>query len=102
MKKINVYFAACHPDGGIYHYRTDENGVMDFVEKTPVDRPMYLAIADGRMHVIVRDNGDGSGESGMISYAIGEDGRLSNPTEMKSTHGVVACHLWIDSGDALW
>ena len=98
MKKTNVYFAACHKDGGIYHYRTDEKGAMEFVEKIPVDRPMYLAIADGRMYVIIRDAGDG--KSGMFSYAIGEDGRLSDPTAIESTRGIVACHLWIDGDDA--
>ena len=94
--KNHIYVAACDRNGGIYHYTQNPDGSLDFIDIYPLDRPTYLAISQGKMYVTLRAPwGDGS-DSGVISLDIGEDGTLSNPSEVSSTEGLVACHLCID------
>lgn len=98
MKKKNLYIASCDIDGGIYRYTEGENGKWEFSELTKMDRPMYMITEGDKMHVILRDPYDKK-ESGLISYDINDDGSLSNPTEIVSTKGEVACHLASDEGN---
>lgn len=91
----DLYFAACSPEGGIYHYKFD-NGKLEFVKKYDIDRPMYLAIENDKMYVILRDVYDGM--SAVASYNIEEDGRLTDMTVPISTRGRCACHLCVENG----
>jgi 6-phosphogluconolactonase len=93
----NLYFAACTPDGGIYHY-TFDNSSLEFVHKYELDRPMYLCADGGKLHVLLREPFPGSTDSGMFSYDISNDGTLSNPSELVSTNGRCACHLSASDG----
>lgn len=92
----DLYFAACSPDGGIYHYKAG-NGKVEFVRKYDMDRPMYMAIENNKMYVILRDVFDG--ESGITTFDINEDGSLENMTMPVSARGVCACHLCVDNGN---
>ncbi len=95
MEKVyDVYIAACDKDGGIYHYKM-QGGKMEFSDKTPVDRPMYLAIGDNKLYAVLREPFEGKTESGLIVYDIDKDGKLINAGEISSTKGVVACHLTV-------
>ena len=99
----DLYIAACakkEEAGGIYHYKMDDAGECSFCEKTALDQPMYLAIQNGRMYVLLRD-AFGGDESGMMSFAIGEDGSLHSPSEILSTQGKVACHIWVEGEEIL-
>lgn len=107
----HLYFAACDSQGGIYHY-TMENGNISFLEKTVCDRPMYLDVRRNSMQVLLRApfehiNCDVDNEcrcteileklyrknSGLVEYKVDSNGRLSNPSEILNTKGIVACHL---------
>ncbi len=92
----DLYFAACSPEGGIYHYKF-ENGNLEFVRKYDLDRPMYLSIENNKMYVILRQVFDD--ESGVCTFDIAPDGSLENMTLPVSARGVCACHLCVDKGN---
>ena len=95
--ELNLYFAACVPDGGVYHYRS-HSGRLEFVKKYQLDRPMYLCAAGGHMYVLLREPFEGSTDSGLFDYKIAADGSLIDPTEPISTGGRCACHLSMSRG----
>ena len=95
----HIYIAACDENGGIYHYTQNNDGSLNKIEFFPLDRPMYLTISDGRMYVILREPFENSTDSGVFSYEITNDGALKNPSEIISTRGKVACHLYVAPGD---
>lgn len=88
----HLYFCAFREDGGIYHY-TLEGGELIFRDKTDLDRPSYMAIADGRAYILLRELERDTYRGGMISFDIDGDGRLTNPTEPITSHGQASCHI---------
>lgn len=99
----HLYFAACDPQGGIYHY-TMENGNVSFSEKTSCDRPMYLDVKGNSMQVLLRapfeqdtcaeaSDDPHCKHSGLVEYTADAQGKLGNPGEILDTKGIVACHL---------
>ena len=94
----NVYIASCAPDGGIYFCKNNHDGTLRIVQKTEADRPMFLAIDGGRLYALLRAPFDSCENSGLISYDINPNGTLSNPSEILSTDGEVACHLTVANG----
>lgn len=89
---FHVYIASCTRDGGIYHYLC-EDGKLQFREKTPADRPMYLAVTEDRLYAVLRQPFGDSENSGLCSWKIGPDGSLLDPSEIVSAGGRIACHL---------
>ena len=96
-KKYDIYFSACDSDGGIYRYRSDGNGNIEFAEKYSLDRPMYLIINENKLHCVLRECFDDS-SSGVLSFDIEKDGTLRNPTEILSTMGKCGCHICTHNG----
>ena len=93
--KYNIYVSACSEDGGIYRYILTDEGKLEFCENTPLDKPMYLAVKDGRMYTLLKACfPDGSG--GQTSFKIEADGSLSDMEEIRSTKGKVPCHLAVE------
>lgn len=88
----HIYILSCEKTGGIYHYLF-ENGEFQFVEKAPLDRPMYAIIRDNKMYVIFREIDTKTHFGGILSFDIDENGCLVNKTEIVSTNGIVPCHL---------
>lgn len=88
----NIYIASCKPDGGIYHCDF-ENGKLKKRGFYPLDRPMFLAIHNDKMYVVLRQT-DGD-FSGVCSAAINPDGTLGSFSAPVSTEGIVACHICI-------
>lgn len=88
----HIYILSCENDGGIYHYLL-KNGNFKFIEKTPLDRPMYAIIRDNKIYVILREIDKITHFGGVLSFDIDESGKLINPTETESTNGIVPCHL---------
>ncbi len=95
----NIYIASCAEDGGIYQYRLADNSKLELVEKTELDRPMYMVADNNKMYIILREPFENDSSSGVIVYDIDEDGRLVNPSEIQSTMGEVACHIMVDGND---
>ena len=91
---FNLYIASCTKDGGIWQYQRELSS-WERVSFTPMDRPMYMAISNRKMYVLLRAPFD-TPESGIISYDIAADGSLQNPSPIQSTAGEVACHLFAD------
>ena len=95
---FDLYIASCEKDGGIYQYRIFEREKPKLIGFTPMDRPMYMTMANGKMYTLLRAPSPNA-ESGLIAYDIGPDGRLRNPSKTLSTQGEVACHLTVDGED---
>ena len=95
---FDLYIASCKEDGGIYQYRICECEKPKLIGFTPMDRPMYMTIANEKMYALLRAPFENA-ESGLITYDIDTEGRLQNPTKFLSTKGEVACHLTIDGED---
>lgn len=94
----HIYILSCEIDGGIYHYLF-ENGKLKFVNKTPIDHPMYAIIRDNMLHVILREFDAKTHFGGIVSFNIDENGNLINPTKIESTNGIVPCHLEVLGND---
>ncbi len=88
----DLYFCSCVKDGGIYHYKF-EDGRLTFCEKTELEFPMYMIIRENKAHVILRETDAETHFGGIMYFDIAKDGRLTNPSEICSTEGIVPCHL---------
>ncbi len=91
----HVYIASCTSDGGIHHYTQNKDGSLNELDFYPLKNPMYLQIKNGRMFVLLRDPFEGNENSGVFSFRIEKDGSLSDASEINSTLGKVACHLYV-------
>lgn len=98
VDNINLYVASCSPKGGIFQYKI-HNGNIEFINKTEMDRPMYMVVSKEKMYVLLREPFRNNSESGLIAYDIDADGKLINPSNVITTKGEVACHLMVDGND---
>lgn len=94
----NIYIASCEEEGGIYLCTLSDDGEITVREKTELDRPMFLARENDKMFVLLRAP-EGRKNSALASFNVKSDGGLCNMSALYDTHGVVACHLTVDSGD---
>lgn len=94
----NIYIASCDIEGGIYLCTLSDEGKIAVKAKTELDRPMFLARENDKMYVILRAP-EGGKNSALASFCIKEDGTLCSMSALSDTHGVVACHLTVDSGE---
>ncbi len=95
----HIYILSCEKTGGIYHYLFND-GSFEFLDKTPLDRPMYAVIRGDKMYVILREIDTQSHFGGIVSFDIDKDGKLINPTDIESTDGIVPCHLEVTDNGA--
>ncbi len=95
-KDKNIYISACSESGGIYHYTLCDKEIR-FKSFTPIDRPMYSIINNGKLYVVLRAPFDDSNESGVVSFEIDDSGFLHNKSDIKSTKGIIGCHLYVDN-----
>ncbi len=93
-----VYIASCVEDGGIYRCQLND-GKLKLLDKTPMDRPMYMTVSGDKLYVVLRAPFADSDDSGVITYDFLPDGSLHNPSEILSTKGQVACHILAKDGD---
>ena len=93
----DIYIASCVQTGGIYHYKL-QNGSLHFADFTPMDRPMYAVIENQKLYVLLRAPFE-NGESGVVGYTLDDSGKPVDPSPVRSTKGIVACHLLVDQGD---
>lgn len=94
----NIYIASCDEEGGIYFCTLSDDGKITVKEKTELDRPMFLAREKNKMYVLLRAP-YGMKNSALASFDITAEGKLDGMSGLSDTHGVVACHLTVDSGD---
>ena len=91
---FDFYIASCDTEGGILKCRFAENSV-EILEKTTLDRPMYMAFNGDKMEVILRDP-ENKNESGLVTLDICS---LKQKGQVISTKGNVACHLCVLDGN---
>lgn len=96
----NIYIASCNKQGGIYRYTLENDGTLIFCEKTDIDQPMYLTLANNKIYALLREPFSNNNESGLISYALNADGSLGIASDIIPTKGIVSCHLTVDKEDA--
>ena len=87
MSKWDLYFAAAAPEGGVYRYQLTDDGALRFAEKTPLDRPMYLAESDGTLVALMRGRtipGADDMHSSVVQCALTDGDRKS--TRLNSSH----------------
>lgn len=94
----SLYIASCEKDGGIYRYSLEGERLI-LSDKTPCDRPMYLAREGDTLYALLRAPFAHTEESGVVSWRIREDGSLTDPTPAHPTGGTVGCHIAVSAGD---
>lgn len=96
-----AYAAGCHQDGGIYSFTVQGDGQLLPLEKTALPYPHYLAWENAQMTVLQKQPfGDMFHGSGVLTYAILADGRLTRPGAVAGTGGNCAAHLCVRDGAA--
>lgn len=88
------YVASCEKDGGIYLCEHDGHSSR-IIEKTSIDRPMYLTKSGMSLYAVLRQPFKDSANSGIVSFDINNDFTLSNQSDIISTRGKVGCHLCV-------
>lgn len=83
-----VYAAACAPEGGIFRYRLDPDGILTEEARVPLDCPMYFIKRGDVFHTLLNAPASLGGESGYVACRFGEP-----VPEPIPTGGKVACHL---------
>lgn len=93
-----IYILSCEKienGGGIYAYEVTGNGEFIQLAYFPCDRPMYAVKCKKGLCVLLRQPFENNENSGY--FFVDKD--LQTATEIKSTQGVVACHLFVDNDD---
>ncbi len=94
---FKFYVASCEKDGGIFLCEHDGQSAR-IVDKTTVDRPMYLAKYNMFLYAVLRQPFNDNINSGIVSYVINNsDFSLSNQSDIVSTRGNVGCHLCVSN-----
>ena len=90
-----IYLLSCkaiEEGGGVYRYILKENGDLVNNGYLPCNRPMYAVKTNNKLCVLLREPFDDSKNSGYFFV----DESLQGASEIESTKGVVACHLYFD------
>ncbi len=93
-----IYILSCETienGGGVYGYDFKENGELIQLAYFPCDRPMYAVKCEKGLCVLLRQPFENDNYSGYFFV----DENLQSATEIKSTQGVVACHLCVENDD---
>lgn len=91
-----IYILSCETienKGGIYAYDVQGNGSLEQKGYFPCDRPMYALKCKKGLCVLLRQPFISSNDSGYFYI----DETLQTASEIKSTKGVVACHLCVEN-----
>ena len=95
-----IYVLSCDTvdkKGGIYAFDLTDDGKLKKKDYLPCDRPMYAVKCSKGLGVLLRAPYDRINFSGYFYV----DEKLKNSTDIKSTQGLVACHLCIN-GEELY
>ena len=91
-----VYIASHTPEGGILRCILSPGGILSPMEMYPMDRPAYMCLDGAMLHVILREAF--MMQSGIVSFRIGNDGRLYQTSVPQPVHGTVAAHILAVNG----
>lgn len=96
MADFCLYLASASPEGGIYryHFSGDRDGFSAVpLDVTPCPSCGYLRVEGSELLALSRKPFPDSPFSGLMTFSVGSDGSLSNPSEMLSTRGISGCHM---------
>lgn len=98
---MDVYLLACAPQeagGGIYQYAVDGEGKLIPLSHFSCDRPMYSVQHGAYLHTVLQY--EAGKETGCdITQPIAPDGALGTPCAVRSSLGLVPCHLAVQGDD---
>lgn len=87
-----VFVVSCIPEGGIFRYELNQEGMLSFLDRTLLQEPMYLIRQQEEFYAVLKQCfADGSG--GMQKLIRSSNGSLVPDGETISTRGGVPCHL---------
>lgn len=95
MKEI--YLLSCaeaSEGGGVYKYGLTETGKLKEIAYLPCPKPMYAAISDGRLHILLRSPFTANDNNNSGYFSCKTD--FTDRSEIRSTLGRCACHLAVD------
>lgn len=93
-----IYILSCEKiekGGGIYSFDLNTNGQLIKKDYYACDRPMYAVKCKQGLCVLLRQPFDNDNNSGYFFI----DDSLCKATKIKSTKGIVACHLTVNNND---
>ncbi len=91
-----VFIASRDEKGGILRCALSEDGQLNLLDITPIDKPSYLCRDKDRLYALLREPFQLM--SGLSTYQINPDGSLFPIGGMKSTHGLYSAHLYAREG----
>lgn len=97
----HLYFSSCDKSGGIYHY-TVSGTTLCQLEFTKLDTPMHTCADGNKLYAVIREIDETTHFGGLISFVIGENGELTEPSEVASTKGIVPCYVSVLDGNAYY
>lgn len=93
MKEIYLLSCAEASDGGgVYRYGLNKSGELEKIAYFPCSKPMYAAISDGRLHILLRSPFLANENSGYFSCKTD----FTDCSEIQNTLGKCACHLAVE------
>lgn len=97
MKKIiHLYIASCADNGGIYHYKIENNAFV-LEETLRLRNPMYMALTEDKLYCVLNDPFEGNSESGAVEIGL-ENGYFGKCSDPVPTHGKEGCHICLSDG----
>jgi len=93
---VKTYILSCVQGGGVYTFDLTVGGELTMLDKQTLNKPMYAAIDNGVMHVVMRETFPES--DGYTRFDL-TNGKPQNPSVPTPTHGTAACHVSADGSD---
>ena len=94
----NIYIASCTSTGGILRCDLSDAGELIPAEFVRLDRPMYMAMGESTIFVLLRAPFPASDNSGLVRIPLDAVGRMRKPTPTESIPGIVSAYLSIVKG----
>ena len=100
----NIYIAACSKNGGIWHYRLQDDGRLVYADHITADRPMYLTVWKNQLYAVLRSPFEQSisvthkESSGVVSFSLNTRGEIGEASECMPTYGSCSCYISVFHG----
>ena len=92
----HIYLASRTDEGGILHCVLEENGQLLLRERYEAKSPAWLCRDGQTLYALLRE--PFLLNSGIIRFAIREDGGLEPIAGLESTHGTIGAHIYAEDG----
>lgn len=86
-----IFVGSCDSEGGILLFNLGEDGKLQLIDRTPLDRPMYLCNDGNRLYALLRE--PYQQQSGVAEFQICDNKKLKQIGTICPTHGSISCHI---------